>query len=203
MKKILLYFLIIVFSVFSCVLAWAETEKPAPFGSGIYAELDALQNVFTGSVYAMSYVATGTPPRFTFTTSGEYMSGETEGSICFSGDDNQTFCIGLDEAGFIVMYSPDTNNLRFGMATTTFTTNSVNFVPDIIGNIAMSFQGGTTTGTFKWVNSLGYFRFQNPVSIDAGQFFQLKELGGAYVGGSANVCVYDDGTLFASDAACP
>jgi hypothetical protein len=54
MKKILLYFLIIVFSVFSCVLALADTEKPEQFGSGIYAELDG-DNDFNGEQTAPSW----------------------------------------------------------------------------------------------------------------------------------------------------
>jgi hypothetical protein len=46
MKKILLSFLIIVFSVCLYDPAWADSEKPAPDGSGTFAELDG-DNEFT------------------------------------------------------------------------------------------------------------------------------------------------------------
>jgi len=77
---------------------------------------------------------------------------------------------------------------EFGAAGEEFKFRTAN---DLHTGTSVVFEVGGRSGT-----SVGYFEIPNAE-------IRLGDLSGSYTGGSAHVCVYNNGTLFASESACP
>lgn len=113
--------------------------------------------------------------------------GDRDNTLCFPANDQQAFTLTSGETYLSADRLGAKTNIHFAGYGVDFGLSSGNFI--ISGNADIRNLGG------------GGLTITGETSLN--QTVTITDLQGSYGSGSAYVCVYDNGTLFASDSACP